>query len=76
MSEDEYIKATDRTKLRIAYGLLRDILGGYEPVTSEWLRETLTEISKAVKQFDAMELTRTNNHPAKELLVELDEEGE
>lgn len=56
MSEDEYIEATDRAKLRIAYTILRDISGGCGPISEEWLKDILIRMQKMIKQVDARRL--------------------
>ena len=52
MSVAEYIEATNRTKLRIAYNVLKDIVGGHGPISSEWLTETLIQLREVLDQAD------------------------
>lgn len=58
MTEAEYIEATDREKLRVAYNVLRDISGGYGPISSEWLADILARIDKVLKEAEARKLVK------------------
>lgn len=56
MSEAEYIEVTNRTKLRIAYSVLGEIVGGYGPISSEWLTEMRVKFKEVIEKADKKKL--------------------